>query len=119
MKIPVMKTTDGESNMAAIGFDPEAKNLFIQFNFGGPVYKYIETEGHRPLQEVFDEISVAENKGKYFSANIRNRHDFERLTMPADLKIEPSDERKSQLHRGEAPISVAESDWLEANPRDF
>ena len=54
------------SNIAAVGYDGEEKELRIEFN-SGKTYAYQDVPS-----ELFDGIMEAKSVGKYFHANIRN-----------------------------------------------
>lgn len=62
-----MEMTQVESsNIAAVGYDEEEKELQIEFN-NGKIYAYKDV----PI-ELFNGLVVAKSVGKYFHANIRN-----------------------------------------------
>lgn len=56
------------SNLAAIGYDPEARVLEVEFKKGG-VYQYAEV----PTEE-YEALMSAESKGKYLAAYIKPRY---------------------------------------------
>lgn len=55
------------SNIQAVGYDQEKKQLHVQFN-GGAVYIYAEVP-----KEVFDELMAAESKGKFINSQIKGK----------------------------------------------
>lgn len=48
------------SNIKSVGYDAEAKELYVQFNSG--MYKYLNVE---PI--IFEGLKLAESKGKYMN----------------------------------------------------
>lgn len=48
------------SNIKSVGYDAEAKELYVQFSSG--LYKYINVE---PI--IFEGLKLAESKGKYMN----------------------------------------------------
>lgn len=61
------------SNLASIGYDAENEILEIQFNHGG-VYQYFDVP-----ENVFEELMNADSHGVYFSANIRNDYEYQKI----------------------------------------
>lgn len=61
------------SNLASIGYDAENEILEVQFNHGG-VYQYFDVP-----QNVYEELMNADSHGVYFSANIRNDYQYEKM----------------------------------------
>lgn len=61
------------SNISAIGYDPSSETLEVEFN-SGAVYQYTGVS-----QGEYDGFIGADSKGKYFAANIKNRHSFTKL----------------------------------------
>lgn len=53
------------SNLAAVGYDPDSNQLFIQF-LNGSMYMYSGVP-----QEVYDGIMSAGSKGSFFHHNIK------------------------------------------------
>lgn len=61
------------SNLASIGYDVENEILEIEFNHGG-VYQYFDVSMH-----VYEELMDADSHGVYFSANIRNDYEYQKM----------------------------------------
>lgn len=61
------------SNLASIGYDAENEILEVEFKHGG-VYKYFDVPAN-----VFEELMNADSHGVYFSANIRNDFEYQKL----------------------------------------
>ena len=61
------------SNLASIGYDAENEILEIGFNHGG-IYQYFDVP-----ENVYDELMNASSHGVYFSANIRNDYEYEKM----------------------------------------
>lgn len=61
------------SNLAAIGYDASQQVLEIEFLNGG-VYRYFDVP-----EGLFDQLMAAGSHGSFFSQNIRNQFQFERL----------------------------------------
>ncbi len=61
------------SNLASIGYDSENEILEIEFNHGG-VYQYFDV----PESE-YKALMNADSHGKYFSANIRNDFEYQKV----------------------------------------
>lgn len=61
------------SSLLAVGYDPQARVLEVEF-VSGAVYRYddVDADEHAGLLR-------AESKGRYFNANIRDRHPHRRL----------------------------------------
>lgn len=67
-----MITKDVESNLIEqIGYDDTDKSLYVKFKNGGKVYQYFDVEF-----EKFAELSESESAGKYFHAEIKNKHQY-------------------------------------------
>ncbi|MEB2787274.1 KTSC domain-containing protein [Algoriphagus persicinus] len=61
------------SNLASIGYDAENEILEVEFNHGG-VYQYFDVPEY-----VYEELMSADSHGVYFSANIRNDYEYEKM----------------------------------------
>lgn len=61
------------SNLASIGYDAENEILEVEFKHGG-VYQYFDVP-----ENVYDELMNASSHGVYFSANIRNDYEYEKM----------------------------------------
>ena len=60
------------SNVEAIGYDAEQRELHVAFIKSG-TYIYLEVD-----EWVFQEFLQADSKGKYHHANIKDRYEFRR-----------------------------------------
>jgi hypothetical protein len=67
------RETVSSSNLASIGYDEENQILEVEFNHGG-VYQYFDVP-----QSEYDALMNASSHGSYFSNNIRNEYEFEKL----------------------------------------
>ena len=61
------------SNLASIGYDAENEILEVEFKHGG-IYQYFGVP-----ENIYDELMNASSQGVYFSANIRNNYEFEKI----------------------------------------
>jgi hypothetical protein len=61
------------SNLASVGYDAENEILEVEFKHGG-VYQYLDVP-----QNVFEELMDAGSHGVYFSANIRNDYEYQKM----------------------------------------
>ena len=61
------------SNLASVGYDAENEILEVEFKHGG-VYQYFDVP-----QNVFEELMDAGSHGVYFSANIRNDYEYQKM----------------------------------------
>lgn len=61
------------SNLASIGYDAENEILEVQFKHGG-VYQYFDVPNN-----VYEELMNASSHGVYFSANIRNDYEYQKM----------------------------------------
>lgn len=61
------------SNLASVGYDAENEILEVEFNHGG-VYQYFDVP-----EQVYEELMNADSHGVYFSANIRNDYEYQKL----------------------------------------
>ena len=68
--MPEMHYVDS-SNVEAIGYDPEARELHVHFIQSGN-YVYLDVE-----EWVFDEFLQAESKGQYLNQNIKGVYSYE------------------------------------------
>lgn len=55
------------SNLATVGYDPNAETLEVEFK-NGLIYQYYNVP-----QVVFDELVSAPSPGTYFNINVKNR----------------------------------------------
>jgi len=67
------RETVSSSNLASVGYDVENQILEVEFNHGG-VYQYFDVP-----QSEYDALMSASSHGSYFSNNIRNEYQFEKL----------------------------------------
>ena len=61
------------SNLASIGYDAENEILEVEFKHGG-IYQYFDVS-----ESVYEELMNADSHGKYFSANIRNDYEYQKM----------------------------------------
>lgn len=61
------------SNLASIGYDAENEILEVEFKHGG-VYQYFDVP-----ENVYEELMNADSHGIYFSANIRNDYECQKI----------------------------------------
>jgi len=61
------------SNLASIGYDPSSKILEVEFKHGG-VYQYFDVP-----ENIYEELMNADSHGVYFSANIRNDYEYQKM----------------------------------------
>ncbi len=61
------------SNLASVGYDAENEILEVEFIHGG-IYQYFDVP-----ENVFEELMNADSHGVYFSANIRNDYEYQKL----------------------------------------
>lgn len=61
------------SNLASVGYDAENEILEVEFNHGG-VYQYFDVP-----ENVYEELMNASSHGVYFSANIRNDYEYQKM----------------------------------------
>lgn len=61
------------SNLASVGYNEEKQILEVEFKHGG-VYQYFDVP-----ENVYKELMNADSHGKYFSANIRNDYEYQKL----------------------------------------
>ncbi len=61
------------SNLASVGYDAQTQTLEVEFNHGG-VYQYFDV----PESE-YEALMSASSHGSYFSANIRNDYEYQKL----------------------------------------
>lgn len=62
------------SNLASIGYDANNEILEVEFLKSGDVYQYFDVPAN-----VFNELMNAPSHGVFFSANIRNDYEFQKL----------------------------------------
>ena len=68
--MPEMHYVDS-SNVEAIGYDPDARELYVHFIKSGS-YVYVDVE-----EWVFNEFLQAESKGQYLNQNIKGVYNYE------------------------------------------
>ena len=61
------------SNLASIGYDAENEILEVEFKHGG-IYQYFGVP-----ENAYEELMNADSQGVYFSANIKNEYEFEKM----------------------------------------
>ena len=62
------------SNIEAIGYDVDRRQLHVRFLKTGATYVYDDVD-----EWVFNEFLQSESKGRYFNQNIREAYSFGRL----------------------------------------
>lgn len=61
------------SNLASVGYDAENEILEVEFKHGG-VYQYFDVP-----ENVYKELMNADSHGVYFSSNIRNDYEYQKV----------------------------------------
>lgn len=61
------------SSLASVGYDEENEILEVEFNHGG-IYQYFDVP-----KEEYEALMNAPSHGRYYSLNIRNDYDYERI----------------------------------------
>ena len=61
------------SNIASIGYDPDAETLEIEF-LNGSVYQYYNVPEY-----VYDELMSASSHGSYLSASIKGTYNYSKV----------------------------------------
>ena len=59
------------SNIVSIGWDSQNKRLLVERKEGTYAYKAPRAE--------YDNLMLADSKGRYFNLNIRNKYEWEKL----------------------------------------
>ena len=63
-----------ESSMiAAAGYEPDTKTLFVLFN-SGVVYEY-----HDVPRDIYDQLMAAESKGRFMNDNVIDQYSYARF----------------------------------------
>ena len=70
--LPEMKNVDS-SNIAAIGYDHELSELFVQYK-NGMTYKYKEVPTN-----IYERFLKAESKGKFMNEEVKPFYDYDYL----------------------------------------
>lgn len=73
---PALQPVENSTSIAAIGYEPDALALFIQFK-GGAVYQYAGVS-----QEIFDQLRSAESLGKFYMSHVRGKFEGQALIAP-------------------------------------
>jgi hypothetical protein len=60
------------SSIGAVGYDPDSRELAVQFKSSGRTYVYFDVEERR-----YRELLEADSIGGYFNREIRPHHRFE------------------------------------------
>ena len=71
-QVPDMQYVDS-SNIEAIGYDAELRELHVQF-LSGATYVYSDVE-----DGVFEDLLQAPSKGSYLNRNIKGRYPYQKL----------------------------------------
>lgn len=61
------------SSLVSVGYDSDSQTLEVEFK-GGTVYQYFNVP-----ENVYHNLMSATSHGVYFSANIRDNYDYEKL----------------------------------------
>lgn len=61
------------SNLASIGYDAKNEILEVEFKHGG-IYQYFDVP-----ENVYEELMNADSHGVYFSTNIRNDFEYQKI----------------------------------------
>jgi hypothetical protein len=72
MSTPEMTPVDS-TNVAAVGYDPEAQEIYVQF-LSGTTYKYLGTD-----EQTFEELRDAPSVGSYLNRVIKPNYDYQQL----------------------------------------
>lgn len=67
------RTPVTSSNLLSIGYDAETNTLEVEFK-GGTIYQYFDVP-----EDEYESLMNAPSHGVYFSANIRDNYDFDKL----------------------------------------
>lgn len=62
------------SNVEAIGYDSERRELHVKFAKAGETYVYYDVE-----EWEFEEFKRADSKGTFLNTNIKSRHNYAKL----------------------------------------
>ena len=62
------------SSIAAVGYDPTTRRLYLRFVGSGNAYLYLDVP-----PAVFDALMRAESKGGFVNATIKGSYDYRRL----------------------------------------
>ena len=71
--MPEMHFVDS-SNVEAIGYDPDARELHVRFVKSGETYMYYDVD-----EWVCQEFMQADSKGIYLNTNIKGRYHYGKL----------------------------------------
>lgn len=70
--MPEMRSVDS-SNVAAVGYDEEARVMRVRFHSGG-VYNYYDVE-----PEVYHTVLYSDSPGGSLHQNVKGRYDYRRI----------------------------------------
>ena len=71
--MPKMSSVDS-SNVEAIGYDPDNRELHVRFLKSGATYVYYDAQ-----EWVFREFMQADSKGTYLNTSIKGRYRYRKL----------------------------------------
>jgi hypothetical protein len=77
-KLPPEMIPVESTNLAAIGFDPAKRELWIEFKDGREFYVYT----HRNIAEMWEGLREASGKGKFFQSYIKGIAPFTKVPKP-------------------------------------
>ena len=69
-----MSAVENSSQIAAIGYDPAANELHVQFHNGG-IYAYENV----PFDKA-DAFAKSDSKGRFLSQNIKGQHSYRKVS---------------------------------------
>ncbi|HEY1806029.1 MAG TPA: KTSC domain-containing protein [Terracidiphilus sp.] len=67
-----LKPVSNSSNIQAVGYDPQAKEMHVQFSSGTYVHEGVSPEQHAALM-------AAPSKGKHYHAHIKGKFKHRKL----------------------------------------
>ncbi len=91
-----MTKIESSSNIAEVGYDANSGKLRVRFISSGGLYEYDDVP-----KNVAEDFLLAESKGKYFHANIKNQHHARKVDETADAS-EAANDADSSLQEAEA-----------------
>ena len=71
--LPAIRAVES-SSIAAVGYDPTTRKLYLRFVGSGNAYLYRDVP-----PATFDELMRAESKGRFVNAMIKGSYDYRRL----------------------------------------
>ena len=71
--LPAIRAVES-SSIAAVGYDPDSRRLYLRFVGSGNAYLYYDVP-----PSTFDELMNAESKGGFVNSMIKGSYDYRRL----------------------------------------